>query len=171
MAPQATPERQPDERPLNGTCLDCGLGFTPRVQHATKCYRCWRAERATQAPVDERSQRRYRHRENDDGTATPALTGDDRAFPLPTHPDGTTPAWRANAAHATTLRLRAARTTDAAETRRLRAAAYDAERLGRAQQRDAHIADYEARRAAPPTAAVVAAISAVAAELRPLVVA
>jgi hypothetical protein len=137
MAPQTTPESQPDERPLDGICLDCGLGYTPRVPHATKCYACWRAARTASAPLDERAQRRYRQREERDGTTTPAYAGDDRTFALATNSDGTTPAWRANLARAVTYRLRAGQTTDPAEQRRLRSAAYDLERLARIQRYDA----------------------------------
>ena len=166
MAPQTTPESQPDERPLDGICLDCGQGYTPRVPHATKCITCWRAARACRTPMDERSQRRYRRRENDDGTTTPAYAGDDRTFALPANLDGSTPAWRANLARAVTFRLRAERTTDPAETRRLRAAAYDLERLGRMQRQDA-----EHAAAARPAPGSRAAMAALVSELRGMVVA
>jgi hypothetical protein len=103
--------------------------------------------------VDERSQRHYRHRENKDGTATPALSGDTRGFALPLHLDGSVPAWRANLARAKTLRLRADKTTDdPQEARLLRIAAWDAERLARAQQRDEAARAWDAAQAVPAVA-------------------
>jgi hypothetical protein len=151
MAHKTTPDTQLSERPLPGICLDCGQGYTPRVAYATKCYSCWRAARAAQAPVDERSQRHYRHRENKDGTATPALSGDTRGFALPLHLDGSVPAWRANLARAKTLRLRAQKAAGE-EARLLHIAAWDAERLARAQQRDEAARAWDAAQAVPVVA-------------------
>jgi hypothetical protein len=154
MAPQTTPKTQNSERPNDGTCHDCGHGYTPRVPNATKCYPCWRASRTTRAVIDPRAARRAPHRENPDGTSTPVLWSDDRTFALPQNRDGSTPAWRSNTTRAVTLRMRASRTQDPLERRRLRAAAYDLERLGRTQRFDQAKAAQLAPRAVEPAVVV-----------------